>query len=51
MAHGAGVMDLRIIGIYGVAGGRMATRAVSGHGNPAGVIDTGMIILKGAMTG
>jgi len=51
MARSAGGMDFRIRRVNRVPGGGMTTGALSGHQHPAGVIDTGMIIHKGAMTG
>ena len=51
VARSAGVMDFWVVGVNGVAGGCMTAGAVSGHGDPAGMGDTGMIVDKGAMTG
>jgi len=44
-------MNFRIGRVHGVTSGRVTTGALRGHRHPAGMIDTGMIIHEGAMTG
>jgi len=44
-------MNFRIGRVHRVAGGRVTPGTFSGHRHPASVIDTGMVILKGAVTG
>jgi len=45
------MMNFRISRIHRVAGGRVTPGALGGHRHPAGMIGTGMIILKRAMAG
>ena len=44
-------MNLRIIRVHRVADGGVATGALGGHFHPDGVISTGVVIDKAAMTG
>ena len=49
MARSAGGVDLRIGWVHGVAGSSVAAGTGGGHRHPAVMVDTGMIIHKGAM--
>jgi len=51
MARGASGMNFRIRRIHRVAGSRMTPGALGGHHHETSVIGTGMVILKGAVTG
>ena len=51
VASGTGIMNLRVIGVYSVAGGRMAAGTVGRHRDLGGMVDAGMIVDKGSMAG
>jgi len=51
MARNASGMDFRISRVNGVPDGRVTPGASGGHRHSAVMIDSGMIIHKGAMAG